>query len=574
VFPTRGSEPECTAATPTQTIYASGAEPYQFSITYPVPDSAIADGRFAGGAGANDGERPCDRMQITLTRTNEPFFAGVMGVDSLEVSASSTVRAAMGQSGSGTAALLLLERVGCGVIDSSAPSGNGIRLLPSDGTTPGVVQVDSAGQVGFGCTTNTNASGFTAFGRALSSTGEPSILALPAPDGTPGIVGLRALAVGGRPGHPVPEGISPDPTPSQVMSRAPVDLKYNGEPDDPNPLSMGQRQISALHERSRHLVLKLRSAALATSERTWLVNNGWTVYDACDGGAIPGTKVFVNCPAGFNAAPDSVGGTRFVDATDVVFNGKVTVSNGSTLAFPNARRIYVRGCGAGSTQCNGGNFYSIFVAGELRVNTGGDGLSTPACSARASATNTTEIATYGGPFITTGTLRLCQTFVYLGQDQSTYTRRSQTQVNMAPDMYPAVAACTIAQPCPTDANTGDGWFRLSGGGSSIDWTAPNQIDRQPEPADFALHPFEDLAMWTESATTSEVKGQGTSVTTGVFFAPNATVDFSGQATQTQPRNAQFIARRLLLSGQGTLVLRPNPADSVLIPLPGGWSLIR
>jgi hypothetical protein len=119
-----------------------------------------------------------------------------------------------------------------------------------------------------------------------------------------------------------------------------------------------------------------------------------------------------------------------------------------------------------------------------------------------------------------------------------------------------------------------GYFRLRGGGSSIDWTAPNQLDRQPEREDFDLYPFEDLAMWTESNERSEIKGQGTSVTTGVFFAPNATVDFSGQATQSQPRNAQFIARRLWLSGQGTLVLRPNPADSVQTPIPGGWSLIR
>jgi hypothetical protein len=562
-------------------LVANGSEPYRFEVRYPVPDSLIGDSRFVG-TGANDGLDPCERMQVTLTRTNEPFFAGVMGVESMQVSASSTVRAAMGQSGSGTAALLLLERVGCGVIDSSAPSGNGIKLLPSDSDNPGVIQVDSAGWVGAGaCTTNTNADGFVAYGRALSSTGEPSILAMPAPNGDPGIIGLRSLAVGGRPGHPVPSGISPDPTPSQIMSRVPVDLKYNGEPTDTNPLSMGQRQISALHERSRHLVLKRPSTNAV--HRAWLEDRGWTILDdsvlpgLCGGDAfeVTGAKVFVDCPGGFSAGTDSFGGTRFVDATDVVFNGKVAVPNNTTLALPNARRVYIRGCGPSSPQCNGGNYYSVSVAGELRVNTGGTGLTAPACSTRDSATNTTELVTYGGPFLAAGSVRLCQTFAYLAQDQDTYVRRTQTQVGMAPENYPAVAACSADLPCPSDTDTGNGYLRLSGGtGSTIDWTAPNQLDVQPDAADLAVHPFEDLAMWTESNQAILIKGQGTSITTGVFFAPNATVDFSGQATQNQPRNAQFIARRLWLSGQGTLVLRPNPADSVQIPLPGGWSLIR
>jgi hypothetical protein len=581
-LPARGSEPECIGSTPMRTVVASGAAPYQFSLDYPVPDSEIADSRLASGSGANDGLMPCDRMRVNLTRTNDPFFSGVIGVESLEVSASATVRAAMGQSGEGTAALLLLERVGCEVIDSSAPSGNGIKLLPSDNDNPGVVQVDSAGWVGPGaCTTNSNAGGFVAYGRALSSTGEPSILAMPAPNGAPGIVGLRSLAVGGRPGYPVPTGIAPDPTPSQIMSRTPVDLKYNGEPTDPNPLSMGQRQISALHERSRHLVLKRPVSNL--DDRTWLETRGWTILDEvnlpglCDGQAyeITGTKVFVNCPAAFTAGNDGFGGTRFVDATNVVFNGKVSVPNNTTLAFPNAQRVYVRGCGPTSPQCNGGNYFSVSVAGELRVNTGGTGLTAPACSTRDSATNTTEVVTYGGPFLATGTVRMCQTFVYLAQDQATYVRRTQTQVGMAPESYPAITACSTELPCPSDTDTGNGYLRLSGGtGSTIDWTAPNQLDVQPDAADLAMHPFEDLAMWTESNQPIFIKGQGTSITTGVFFAPNATVDFSGQASQNQPRNAQFIARRLLLSGQGTLVLRPNPADSVQTPMPGGWSLIR
>jgi hypothetical protein len=60
----------------------------------------------------------------------------------------------------------------------------------------------------------------------------------------------------------------------------------------------------------------------------------------------------------------------------------------------------------------------------------------------------------------------------------------------------------------------------------------------------------------------------------VFFLPNSSVKFTGQATQTQPLNAQFIARRLDVAGQGSLFLRPSKDDAVPTRIPGAISLIR
>jgi hypothetical protein len=50
--------------------------------------------------------------------------------------------------------------------------------------------------------------------------------------------------------------------------------------------------------------------------------------------------------------------------------------------------------------------------------------------------------------------------------------------------------------------------------------------------------------------------------------------FTGQATQSQPLNAQFVSRALNVSGQGTLNLKPSPEDSIKTPLPGNYALIR
>jgi hypothetical protein len=240
------------------------------------------------------------------------------------------------------------------------------------------------------------------------------------------------------------------------------------------------------------------------------------------------------------------------------------------------QQIDIRGCTSG---CTGGGNYAISVAGELRVNTGGAGTTTPACSTRAGPgaggtnTNWARLATFGGPIVVTGTVRLCQTFVYAGENQSTYTRRAQSAVLSAPETYPVIAACTAALPCPSDAG-GPAAVVMSGGSATADWSAPNQLASQPTIAQLATYPFEDLAVWTESSDPSTVKGQGSNRTEGVFFTPNSSMTFSGQGTQSVPLNAQFISRTLNVSGQGTLSLKPNPADAITTPIPGGLSLIR
>ena len=130
-----------------------------------------------------------------------------------------------------------------------------------------------------------------------------------------------------------------------------------------------------------------------------------------------------------------------------------------------------------------------------------------------------------------------------------------------------------ASPRPyNEDNTDEGSVRF-GAGSSTDWTTPDQSDQpvcslqvligcyDSTAPGFAL---EDLALWTESAALSRIGGAGQIFLTGVFFLPNATFELAGQALQNVDRNAQFISRKLDMSGQGTLILRPNPNDSITI----------
>jgi hypothetical protein len=462
--------------------------------------------------------------------------------------------------------------VGCGALQTAGggSSGAGVYVQSSGPNNPGVIVADSAGVVGASapvvCTTNENASGYAIYGTALPAAGGggPSITAESSSAGVPGIIGTRSLAVGGRGGAVAGTGISPGATEAGVVSRVPADTKYNLA-----TASGGSAQIETLH---RTAYLRTTQGAAAAVTAGYRMLNG----DACNGldttmTPVLETRIFVDCPDTFQAAY-----AVFPNATEVVFTGKVSVPNNALLSLPVATEVYARGC---TSSCSGGGNFAISVAGTMRVNTGGDGTTALACATRsgpgAGGTNTkwTRLATLGGPALVTGSVSWCQTFAYLGENASTYVRRTQAATGAGPENYPAMAGCSIALPCPSDTG-GSAKIDIGGGSGTADWTAPNQLSTQPRASDLVAFPFEDLALWTEASIPSFLKGQGANRTEGVFFTPNSPMTFSGQATQLLPLNAQFISRSLTISGQGTLNLKPNPADAIVTPLVGTSSLIR
>lgn len=570
-LPATAISPGCTSTTSPVTVDATDAAPFVLSVQYPVPASAIVESRYATGVGTSDGSSQCERMKITLSRTLDGAFTGILGNPRMVAGAKTVVRSSLSRTGSGVAALLLLERVGCATLQTSGGGSQGAGVVvQSAGTTPAVIQSDSAGVVGASapttCTTNENASGYTIYGTALPAAGGggPSITAQATASGNAGVIGVRALAVAGRGGAVAVTGISPAATEASVMSRAPADAKYN------KPVaSGGTAQIEALHTAAYGRATMSSSTALAAGYR---VLNG-AACSGLDTATTPVVEqlVFVDCPSGFSASS-----AIFPNATAMIFTGKVSVPNNSVLSLPVVQRVDIRGC---LSNCSGGGNYALSVAGTLRVNTGGNGTTSPSCSTRSgpgaggTTTNWTQLATFSGPIVVTGTVSLCQTFLYLGENSPTYVRRTQTATGTSPENYPAIAGCSTALPCPSNSG-GPATISVSGGAGTADWTAPNQLSIQPTASSFAANPYEDLALWTESSVDSFIKGQGASRTEGVFFAPNSAMTFTGQATQSQPLNAQFISRTLNVSGQGTLNLKPNPADSLVTPLAGTSILIR
>ncbi|MEX0863861.1 MAG: hypothetical protein WD269_03190 [Acidimicrobiia bacterium] len=109
----------------------------------------------------------------------------------------------------------------------------------------------------------------------------------------------------------------------------------------------------------------------------------------------------------------------------------------------------------------------------------------------------------------------------------------------------------------------DGFIDLVGGAGGLVWTAPTAT----------TYRFEDLALWSESAAAHELGGQAGNTLTGTFFTPYANpFVLKGQSGQLQT-DAQFLTRRLVVTGFTEILMKPDPTSSTLIPI-RGVALIR
>ncbi len=98
-------------------------------------------------------------------------------------------------------------------------------------------------------------------------------------------------------------------------------------------------------------------------------------------------------------------------------------------------------------------------------------------------------------------------------------------------------------------------------GGDIVWSAPE------------TGVFQDLALWYDSEQEVKFAGGGILDLDGVFFAPVALISYAGNGGQSQV-SAQFVARRLSVGGNGTLVVRPSWERAVLFPFDPETDLIR
>jgi hypothetical protein len=255
--------------------------------------------------------------------------------------------------------------------------------------------------------------------------------------------------------------------------------------------------------------------------------------------------------------------------------------------MPNAQRIYVRGCPtcAKALNVSANGFLSVnsgeVVNGKFNLTpaldaatngaSGGAPASWPSVDcladrsgpiANGTTMSSTILATFGGQvYVHNATANWCQTFIYIGDNTASYQVAAVT----------TGGNCSASLPCPTSTPPAAATFDVNSGSSpAISWTAPNQNIGGPG----GSSPFDGLALWTEGGTDCTIGGQGALSSSGVFFYPNCNFNYAGQANTNNPLNAQFIGRTLTMSGQGVLVLNPNPKRSIAVAAPGNVQLIR
>jgi hypothetical protein len=543
----------------------AGEHTYDIKSGYVIAEDGFPEDQV-GGAYHGDAGDPdwagCDQIAVISSKTDDALFGGIGGVSDYDTALRSVGRVTLDVIGEAVPAFLMLERTNCDTLSEIVGTGGGSGIIvdAASPTEPGLIHVDSAGSAG--CNNTNTVGGVAVFSDGIG--GVHGIVVNGSADGKPGLIEINAL--NGSPTHaayrPVPGiGISPAPLAGDVVSRQPVDDHYN---------SPGEPTITDLHSDAYQDTLLSAAPSDAEGAQGEPVSGAWRTLGCGDtSGTISETKVFVNC-----ATYEPVA-LELSNATDIIFSGSVQVSGaggGRSLAMPAARRITIAGNSTRGLDVDNNARLGINSASPLFADT--DAAVSGACSGRDSLphSQTTRLVVFGGsstiPALdVAGRAAMCQTSVYLaGPDtNSSYVRQALT--NGTYD-----STCVAETPCPSLASTSPAntishaAFAISG---YVRWSGPNQHPSARPPGPVGV---EDLALWTESHTLSEVKSGGILESFGVFFLPNARVEMRSPASAT-PRDAQFIAQSLQLL-QGTMRMQPTPSNAVPIPVLLGSGMVR
>lgn len=544
---------ECVPNTPTSWAWIraiEGDHVVDIRSGYVTPDPAFAEDSASysddNGVASRGG---CDQLAVISANRDDVYFGGIAGASGFETAIRTVGRVEISSVNEGVPAFLMLERVACGVLSHSVGDGGGegIIVQAASSTEPGIIHIDSSGSSG--CSSTDTENGYTVYGTTID--GDAGIQVQPA--GTiPGILSLRALSTGNDArAWGTTTGVSPAGTSGGLISRAPVDAKYN-PPENPT-------------------ITNLHAVAQVDANRT-TAPTGYTSVETCTNHnptieEEEATSIFINCPGGYS--PD---GATFTAAQDIIVNGPLHVPNNKRLYFPAARRIVVGGTSTRGLEVSGGGLLGINSDAPFAEDT--DAAARSSCAGREGPdwTNTTKLIVFGGSssgagqggLNVGGRAALCQTFVYLAGPKSITPYEPQQVDDGTID-----PTCLPATPCPRDSGNvaTDASLIVSG---FLRWSAPNQYATTQPPAGSVG--VEDLSLWTETNKTSEVKSGGLLEARGVHFLPNSRAEMRSPAVAL-PQDAQFIARSLKLF-QGTLTMQPTPANNVEFNILTGVQLVR
>lgn len=525
-----------------QATAGAGRFTIEIQSGYVLPDPRFPRDTGLGDTGATD-MGSCDNIAVILTERQEPSFAKVGGGQASNVRVRSVGRLNATQTLDFIAALQLLERNKCNVLQVG---GNGTRVIAQPyNSYPGTIQIDSAGDVG-SCPSPILNSQATSGGPAVLACSVNSTNAdcRPGTGTRPSRIGIYAINFN-KPeaiissGYPTTYGDT-KAVASPRTGRKFTDLRYRA-----NVEALDQDAKSVLTGNGG-LPPGCASVNILTSTCT---GNGltWLVVQDCSS-----LGTFFNAVLGRTAMQNiwfkcdlnvTTPLTLSADNSYIVVTGKVAVNSTFTISDP--RKVYIGGEA-------GGNKIGLDLtgsAGTLNMNTGG----ATACSARTAPGHANRLVVGNGALKAASgfTARMCQTFTFLASG------------------YSKVPATNGTVPCGTACSTYSGTIEVTAG-ASVDLSAPNEITgRLPEAAELmTTNPFEDIGLWVEAGgATNGLTGGAATKLRGVFFLPNADpFTLAGGGSLPIDLSAQFVSTSLKVQGGATVNLVPNPEDSIPVTI--------
>lgn len=517
----------------------------------------------SGAYGGDDGDGPCDHLAVIIEEREDAYFGGVAGASGYDTTIRSVARLDRGNPEI-TAALILLERNDCRALEVS---GSGAYVIISGaGPNPGAIHSDSLGN-GANC----NDKIFSVNG----SVPPPRIISEKAT--LPGVNGL--VASGQVSAVAMTSAAGADPTKaSDGVSRvcAQKDPGDCGSPStglDPQGRDLVGRVVA--DERYLEPIQDLRSRAVtrfAITTSAQARTAGYTPYDCNDPGpfeidlavAPPGYGIWIDCPTGSKTfdGKDKIFGAS-LDGKEIIIKGDLTISGSSnTLRFNEPAGVYVSGASANAVSV-GSNDFLVNDGGTTDGSSGtSDGFVCDDSGDLRPSKRTEFVIGNGRITATGGTLRLCQTTVYLMDDSGGTGCPLPVSVT-SPGIAP------YGNDCKGNVS--------AAGGAKIDWTAPNQddVDSPDQPL---LDQLEDLALWSETSGSGGsawgVGGSGGLHLGGIFVAPNADTFTITGGGSIDIFDAQFVTRKLVAAGTGYLTMSPQPQNSLKVPPLSGFGLVR
>jgi hypothetical protein len=505
---------------------------------YAMPDPRFPEDLLAAADNGDPLKGACDNLTVVIRERRTPFFGGA----DKETTIRSVGRWSNLRNEEYSPALLLLERNGCNVLEVSS---NNARVFaqPYLGY-PGVIQVDSANRSG--CASN------QAVLNGAATSGGPSIVVCSAKTASP-TPGCN-LATADKPSRIGMYGLNFNPPGANLTTPYPGTY---GDTQAVRSTRSGRGPLDRLY-RTNVVALDAEAKAVVTGNSgmppgcTAVVDNActgngrtWLVLQPADCSALatffdpllfPGRtaarNIWFNCDL-------TVGAPLTLTALDsyLVVTGNLTVN--STFAVVDPRTVFVGGRSSGN---NIG--FQVGDGGNFNVN---NKDVTADCPAPDGVVKATRMVVGNGSFrmASGGVGHLCQTFLFMANG------------------YGKVPTTDGTPPC-TCGYTGTVGV---GSGAVIDWTAPDQVlDRRPTSEELqvgGLSPYESLGLWTEAGGAQSISGGGTSHMTGIFFLGNANAfTLAGGSSGNVSLSAQFITRRMKVTGGATVNLVLDPTDAV------------